>query len=88
MDDTPIHVDEFGTLRFIIYQDDSSYEFEQEADSDFLFVTMRDAQGRAVNKQVVDIKNKYNKSILDLYDDYLILREQDESDEEEESSDD
>lgn len=87
MDNNPIHIDEFGTLRFTIFQDDGhSYEFEQEAEADYLFITLRDPHGRALGKKVIDIEKYNNKDILEIYNDYL--REQGESDEKQQGGND
>jgi hypothetical protein len=78
VDGTPIHVDEFGTVRFVLFSDDGrSYEFEQEVDSDLLFVTLRDNRGRAKAKRVVNTAYRNNKEIVETYKTYI--REQNES---------
>lgn len=78
MDGTPVHIDEFGTVRFILFSEGgTSYEFEQEASSELLFITVRDLNGRAEMKRVVNTEKTNNKEIVENYKSYI--REQDES---------
>lgn len=80
MDNTPIHIDEFGTVRFTIYLEDGhSYEFEQGEDEDFLFITLRDKVGRAKGKKVVDLRKTRNKDIIEMYNDYVQEQNSDET---------
>jgi hypothetical protein len=72
VDRTPIHVDEFGTIRFKVYSEEGdSYEFEQEENSDLLFVTMRDGKGYAKIKKVVNTTRGNNKEVVQIYENYL-----------------
>lgn len=78
MDGTPVHIDEFGTVRFVVFSDSgASYEFEQEADSVLLFITLRDERGRAVLKKIVNTSKTNNQEIVESYKSYI--REQDEA---------
>lgn len=87
MDSTPFHIDEFGTIRFTLHQEDGhSYEFEQEEDANFLFITLKNPQGRALTKRVIDLRKPENKDIIELYNEYI--REQNEDDEGKKDSDD
>jgi len=86
LDNTPIHIDEFGTLSFSVYQENGyTYEFEQAAHSDYLFITMRDDKHRAIGKRVVNTTTDRNKEIVEIYKDYL--KEQDDITREQNSDD-
>lgn len=72
MERSPIHIDEFGTIRFRVFSDQGyTYEFEQEADSELLFVTVRDIHGRAEAKNILNTENPKNKDIVELYKEYI-----------------
>jgi len=86
VDKSPIHIDEFGTVRFVVYTEHgSSFEFEQEPDSHLLFITARDGFGRAQIKKIIDTDLKDNTEIVETYKNYLKERTDDS---EEKSSDD
>jgi len=77
MDKTPIHIDEYGVLRFSVFHDNgTAYEFEQEPDSDYLFITQIDKKGKTTAKRLVDTTELHNKEIVEIYNDYL--KEQDD----------
>lgn len=83
MDGTPVHIDEFGTVRFTLLSEQGiSYEFEQEADSTLLFITVRSPQGRAEMKRVVDTEQTDNREIVETYTNYI--KEQDDKRKDEE----
>jgi len=72
VDKTPIHTDEFGTLSFSIHEDNGhTYEFEQEQDSQILFITLKDEKGKAIGKRIVNTDKPNNKEIVEVYNDYL-----------------
>ena len=78
MDGTPVHIDEFGTVRFVLFSEGgASYEFEQETDSELLFITVRDFRGRAEIKRIVNTAQTDNREIVETYK--LYIREQNES---------
>ena len=77
MKNTELHIDEFGTIRFSLFRENGwTYSFEQEADSELLFVTTYNEKGRTTEKQVINTHKHDNKEIVERYQDFL--REQTE----------
>ncbi len=72
MDFTPIDIDEFGTTRFSFLTDAGTvYDFEKEDGSTMLFITIRDWEGRALSKKLIDTTKNVNKTIVKMYEDYV-----------------
>lgn len=72
MERSPIHIDEFGTIRFTVYTDSGlAYEFEQESDGTLLFITVRDIHGRAQYKKILNIELPENEEIVKTYKTYI-----------------
>lgn len=72
MEKPPVHIDEYGVVRFKVHTDDGvSYEFEQEPESALLFITVRDYAGRAEVKKVIDTELIENKEIVEMYKGYI-----------------
>lgn len=72
MDKTPIHIDEFGTISFSVFlESGSTYDFAKGEGSDYLFVTLKDNEGKARLKRVVDTTKQSNSEIVEIYTDYL-----------------
>lgn len=70
-DERPI-TDEFGVTTFTIYADGGlAYRLDRKKDSEYIFITILDMEGRAIAKRVIDTLNKENESILRLYEDYI-----------------
>ena len=72
MGDEKPKTDEFGVTTFTIYTDGGlAYRLDRKKDSEYIFVTILDMEGRAIAKRVINTLNKENESILKLYEDYL-----------------
>ena len=70
MEREPVHIDEHGTLSFLIIKDDGeSYLFEQ--DTQFIFVTEKDMYGRAKTKRVINADDEKNKELIEIFDLYI-----------------
>lgn len=72
MGDEKPKTDEFGVTTFTIYADGGlAYRLDRKKDSEYIFVTILDTEGRAIAKRVINTLNTENESILRLYEDYL-----------------
>ena len=72
MGDEKPRTDEFGVTTFTIYTDGGlAYRLDRKKNSEYIFVTILDMEGRAIAKRVIDTQNKENESVLRLYEDYI-----------------
>jgi len=63
-----VHFDEFGTISFSILDTSGEFfKFEQEQDSNLIFVTVFDANGRPIAKRIINADKDDNKDIIELY---------------------
>lgn len=66
------NVDELGTMRFmVVAKNGTMYIFEREPQASLLFVTVRDENGIAMEKRLIDTTKIENRDIVEMYNDYL-----------------
>ena len=72
MADEKPKVDEFGIRSFTLTSEGGlSYTLERIDGSKYIFVTIKDTDGRAIGKKVVDTTKEENKNVLNMYEDYV-----------------
>jgi len=65
-------IDEYGTLRFMFVNElGVMYLFERGNNSRFLFVTVKDENGSAEQKIVIDLMKTENENIVEMYNDFI-----------------